>query len=221
MQGNPISGGADAEAAGPDGAGSSRRTQAARSAATKDALVRAARALFAEHGFAAVGTEAIVRAAGVTRGAMYHQFADKTELFAAVFEAVEAETTQRIDDVVSNAGSADPIELMKLGAATWLRVCAEAEVHRIVLVEAPAVLGWQRWREVGMRYGLGLVQSLLSYAMEVGRLRRQPVEPLAHVLIGALDEAALYVAQAADPARAQAEVGAVLEDLVTALALPA
>jgi AcrR family transcriptional regulator len=198
---------------------SGRRSQADRSAATKQALVRAARPLFAAHGFAAIGTEAIVRAAGVTRGAMYHHFADKTELFAAVFEAVEADTTRRIDEVVSNAGLPDPVELMKLGAATWLDVCAEPEVHRIVLVEAPAVLGWARWREVGMRHGMGLVRSLLGYTIEVGRIRRQPVEPLAHVLMGALDEAALYVAQAADPARARREVGAVLADLIDALAV--
>jgi AcrR family transcriptional regulator len=195
------------------------RTQAQRSAATKEALVAAARPLFAANGFAGVGTEAIVRAAGVTRGALYHQFADKAELFAAVFEEVEAAVTQRIDQVVSGSGLTDPIELMKLGAHAWLDACAEPEVHRIVLVEAPAVLGWLRWREVGLRYGMGLVQSLLSYAIQVGRIRHQPVEPLAHVLIGALDEAALYVAQsdAADEARVAAV--AVLEELVGALAV--
>jgi AcrR family transcriptional regulator len=194
-----------------------QRSQAARSAATREALIGAARPMFAEHGFGKVGTESIVRSAGVTRGALYHQFADKTELFAAVFEQVEAELTQRIDAVVSNAGTADPVELMKLGAATWMLACTEPEVHRIVLVEAPAVLGYQRWREVGLRYGLGLVQSLLGYAMEVGAIRRQPTEPLAHVLIGALDEAALYVAQAADRQTALAEVTVVLNDLMTAL----
>jgi AcrR family transcriptional regulator len=195
------------------------RTQAQRSAATKDALVRAARPLFAEHGFAAVGTEAIVRVAGVTRGALYHQFTDKTELFAAVFEIVEAELTRRIDDAVSNSGRTDPIDLMKLGARAWLDACAEPEAHRIVLVEAPAVLGWQRWREVGLRYGLGLVQSLLDYAMQMGRIRQQPLEALAHVLIGALDEAALYVAQSAEPDQARADVVLVLEDLLAALAV--
>jgi AcrR family transcriptional regulator len=196
-----------------------RRTQAERSAATRDALVRAARPLFAEHGFAGVGTEAIVRAAGVTRGAMYHQFADKSDLFAAVFEAVEADLTQRIGAAVDGAGLSDPIELMKLGARTWLDACAEPEAHRIVLVEAPAVLGLDRWREVGLRYGLGLVQTLLAYAISVGRLRQQPVEPLAHVFIGALDEAALYVAQSAEPDAARAGVVRVLEDLIDALAI--
>jgi AcrR family transcriptional regulator len=196
------------------------RTQVERSAATKDALLRAARPLFAADGFGGVGTEAIVRAAGVTRGAMYHQFADKTELFAAVFEAVEAEVTQRIGAAVLAAGASDPLAAMKLGAHTWLDACADPDVHRIVLVEAPAVLGWERWREIGLQHGLGLVQGLLAHAIEVGRIRPQPVTPLAHVLIGALDEAALYVARSADPKRAQAEVGAVLDDLVDALAAP-
>lgn len=195
------------------------RTQAARSAATKDALIRAARPMFATSGFAGVATEAIVQAAGVTRGAMYHQFADKTELFAAVFEAVEVEVTQRIDDAVSGAGLSDPIALMRLGAHAWLAACADPEVQRIVLVEAPAVLGWQRWREVGLRHGMGLVQGLLTYAIEVGRIRAQPPAPLAHVLIGALDEAALYVAGAADQDAARAEMGAVFDDLIAALAV--
>jgi AcrR family transcriptional regulator len=195
------------------------RTQSQRSAATKDALIGAARPLFAAEGFAGVATEAIVRAAGVTRGALYHQFADKTELFAAVFEIVEAELTRRIGEAVDASGLSDPVELMKLGARTWLDACAEPEAHRIVLVEAPAVLGWIRWREVGLRHGLGLVQALLSYAMEVGSIRQQPVEPLAHVLIGALDEAALYVAQAEQPDQARAEVVAVLEDLLAAMAI--
>lgn len=194
------------------------RSQAARSAATRDALVRAARPRFAARGYAGVGTEEIVRAAGLTRGALYHHFADKTDLFAAVFEVVEGELTQRIGAAVDGSGLSDPVQLMRLGARTWLDACAEPEAHRIVLVEAPAVLGWARWREVGLRYGLGLVQGLLGYAMDTGRVRRRPVEPLAHVLIGALDEAALFVAQSDAPDRARAEVVAVLEDLLTALA---
>ncbi len=194
-----------------------RRAQADRSAATRDALVAAARPLFAADGFAGVGTEAIVRAAGVTRGALYHQFADKTALFAAVFEAVEAEVTARIGAAVGGSGASDPLVLMKLGAGAWLDACADPEVQRIVLVEGPAVLGWARWREIGLRHGMGLVHGLLAVAIEQGRIAEQPVEPLAHVLIGALDEAALYVAQSADQAAARSAVGAVVEQLVDAL----
>ncbi len=193
------------------------RTQAARSAATRQALVAAARPLFAAHGFD-VGTEAIVRAAGVTRGALYHQYADKTELFAAVVEAVEAEATERLVAAVSGAAGGDPIAMMRTGVAVWLEVCVEPEVQRILLVEAPSVLGYARWREIESRYGMGLVRELLKQAMARGRIREQPVEPLAHVLLAVVSEAALYLARADDPARARVEMAAVLDDLVSGLA---
>lgn len=198
-----------------------RRTQADRSAATRDALVAAARALFAAHGYAGVGTEAIVQAAGVTRGAMYHQFADKAELFAAVFEAVEADVNAALARSGEESGIADPIEAMELGANAWLDACADPEVQQIVLLDAPAVLGWERWRKIGMQYGMGLVEALLTYAMEVGRIADQPVRPLAHVLMGALDEAALYVARSDDQDVARADMRRVVAQLVGALAVPA
>jgi AcrR family transcriptional regulator len=197
------------------------RTQAERSAATKDALIRAARPLFAADGFAGVATEAIVRAAGVTRGAMYHQFADKTELFAAVFEQVEVDLTAGIGAAVDGSGETDPIALMKLGARGWLEACAAPEVHRIALIDAPVVLGWERWREIGLRHGMGLVQSILAWAIEVGRVRQQPVAPLAHIIIGALDEAALFIARADDPDQARQDMIGVLDQVIDALAVPA
>ena len=196
-----------------------RRTQRARSAATRDALLQVAREQFATHGYAGVGTEAIVRAAGVTRGALYHQFADKEALFAAVFEAVEAEVMARIDAAVATSGLADVIELMKLGADTWLDACSDPAISRIILVDAPAVLGWERWREIGLGYGLGMVQGLLTHAISIGRIAEQPVEPLAHVFIGALDEATLYAVRSADREVALREVRAVLRAMIDAFAL--
>lgn len=199
----------------------SRRTQADRSAATRDALVRAARLLFGAQGFGGVGTEAIVRAAGVTRGAMYHQYADKTELFAAVLEGVHLDVTTRIDRAVAEAGQTDPIAVMELGANAWLDACADPEVQRIVLIEAPAVLGWERWREIGMRHGLGLVEASISHAVAMGRVPQQPVKPLAHILIGALDEAALYVARADDPVGAREDMRRVIAQLIGAVTVTA
>jgi AcrR family transcriptional regulator len=195
-----------------------RRSQADRSAATRASLVRAARLLFAEHGFAGVGTETIVAAAGVTRGALYHQFADKTELFEAVYEAIEEDLDSRLGARVAAAGASDPIEVMTLGANAWLDACREQEVQQIVLLDGPAVLGWQRWREIGMRYGLGLIESLLTHAIEVGRIPPQPVRALTHVLVGALDEAGLYIARAEDQAAASEEMRAVIAALVAGLA---
>ena len=198
-----------------------RRTQADRTAATRTALVAAARQLFAEHGYADVGTERVAQAAGVTRGALYHQFADKADLFAAVLEAVEVDLTQRLIDVVAAMPQDDPLAVVAAGAEAWLDASVEPEVRRIALLDGPAVLGWERWREVGMRHGFGLVTGLLSELIEAGAIPAQPIEPVAHVLIGALDEAALYVAQAADPLTARAEAGAVLRRLVIALLGPA
>ena len=146
---------------------------------------------------------------------MYHQFADKAELFAAVFETVEAEVMAGLDAAVSAGAGDDPMaELMQLGAGAWLDACAEPEVHRIVLLDAPAVLGWERWREIGLRYGLGLVEQLLEQAMQMRAIAAQPVAPLAHVLLGALDEAALYVARADDPDRRAPRSSAVLDQLL-------
>jgi AcrR family transcriptional regulator len=194
-----------------------RRTQADRTAATRAALVAAARKLFAEDGYAEVGTERVAHAAGVTRGALYHQFTDKADLFAAVLEAVEIDLTTRLIDAVAASATDDPLAALVAGADAWLDASAEPEVRRIALLDGPAVLGWERWREVGMRHGLGLVTALLTELMDAGAVPAQPIEPLAHVLIGALDEAALYVALAADPARARVEAGAVLRRLVAAV----
>ena len=198
-----------------------RRTQADRTAATRAALVAAARQLFAEHGYADVGTERVAQAAGVTRGALYHQFADKADLFAAVLEAVEVDLTQRLIDVVAAMPQDDPLAVVAAGAEAWLDASVEPEVRRIALLDGPAVLGWERWREVGMRHGFGLVTGLLGELIEAGAIPAQPIEPVAHVLIGALDEAALYVALAADPLTARAEAAAVLRRLVIALLGPA
>jgi AcrR family transcriptional regulator len=195
-----------------------RRSQADRSAATRSSLVAAARLLFAEHGFAGVGTETIVAAAGVTRGALYHQFSDKTELFEAVYEAIEEDLARELEELIAKVGATDPIEVMKLGADAWLHACGEREVQQIVLLDGPAVLGWQRWREIGMRYGLGLIEGLLTHAIEVGRIPPQPVRALAHVLVGALDEAGLYVARAEDQAAASEEMRTVIATLLAGLA---
>jgi AcrR family transcriptional regulator len=196
----------------------STNKQEQRSRATRERLLAAARALFAERGYAAVGTEEIVRAAGVTRGALYHQFRDKEQLFEAVFEEVEAETTQRIAEAALTNAATDPLGALHAGARAFLAVCAEPEVERIALLDAPAVLGWQRWREIGFRHGLGLVAATLQAGMDAGAIARQPLTPLAHLLLGALDEGALLVARAADPATARAEVEEVIDRLLDGLA---
>jgi AcrR family transcriptional regulator len=195
-----------------------RPTQAARAAATRDALVSAARALFAERGYVDVGTEEIVGAAGLTRGALYHHFTDKVELFAAAFEEVETETNTRIAEAVAASGTTDPVAAMRAGAAAFFDICTDPQLARIMLLDAPSVLGWERWSEISNRHNMGLVQGLLGQAITGGRIPPQPIPPLAHTLLGALREAALYLARADDRAQARADVGAVMDRLIESLA---
>ena len=186
-----------------------------RSEVTRRRLVTAARTLFGARGFADVGTEEVVRAAGVTRGALYHQFRDKADLFAAVAEEVEAEIAERI---ASTTGvEAEPVDALRTGARLFLDACAAPEVERIILLDAPAVLGWEAWRDLTDRYGLGLVQFGLQSAIEAGAIVPQPVAPLAHVLIGALNESALYVARAEDPVAAREQCVAIIDRILHGL----
>jgi len=193
-----------------------RGTKAAQSEATRAKLVKVARRLFAKKGFSAVGTEEIVRKAGVTRGALYHQFEDKKDLFRAVFEQVECEIAQ---DIATRAAAeaADFFQLLRVGTRLWMDAALDPDVSRIVLLDAPSVLGFDEWREIVARHGLGLIAGGLGEAMEAGAIARQPVMPLAHVITGALDAAALYVADADDPVAARKEMDPVLERLIDTL----
>jgi AcrR family transcriptional regulator len=192
-----------------------RRTQAERSDATRAALVAAARPLFAERGYAGVGAEEIVQAAGVTRGALYHHFGGKSGLLEAVYRQIEKELT---DEIVAGAlGGSDPLEAMRLAIGVAMDASTAPDVQRIVLLDAPAVLGWERWREIAADYGLGLIEGSLQAAIEAGQIPEQPVKPLAHLLMGALDEAVMLVARAEDQQAAKAEVTATLDRLLVAL----
>jgi AcrR family transcriptional regulator len=198
--------------------GSARRTQAERTAATRAQLLAAARKLFADKGFSEVSTQEIVAAAGVTRGALYHQFADKAELFAAVHEAVETDLVADVGAAIAAADPAGPLSAMRLGARLFLDHCVAPDVQQIVLIDAPSVLGWERWRAIGLKYGLGVIETMLGQAIAAGEIPEQPLRPTAHVLLGALDEAALYVSRAEDRDAARAEMDAVCERLIAGIA---
>jgi AcrR family transcriptional regulator len=189
-----------------------RSRKAEQSEATRSALIAAARELFAQRGYAGVGTEEIVRAAGVTRGALYHHFEGKEQLFRAVYEDIEAELVQ---EIAAGAMSAtDPVQALRGGARAWLDACEDPAVQRIALLDGPSVLGWEQWREIGLKYGFGLVEGTLKAAMEAGLIEEQPVRPLAHLVLGAIDEAAMVVARADDDGRTRAEVGEAVERFI-------
>jgi len=193
-----------------------KRTQVERSEATRRVLIDAARELFGARGYGDVGTEEIVARAGVTRGALYHQFADKKDLFRAVLENLEQDIIQRLGEQVV-AKASGPGEALMATVAAWLNASEEPEVQQIMLIDAPGVLGWHEWREIGQRHALGEAMLMLEAAMEEGTVARQPVGPLAHVVVGALDEAVLYIAGAEDRDTARAEMTDVLQRLISGL----
>lgn len=191
-----------------------RRRQSERTAATREALIDAARLLFTERGYEGVGTEEIVRAAGVTRGALYHHFDGKAELLDAVYMRLEAESTERVARIVLDSEFESPVAAMKAGIEAFLDECAKPELRQIALHDAPAVLGWDRWREIAAVNGLGLIEASLGAAIEAGEIRPLPVKTLAHLLLGALDEAAMLVSRDEDPAdlaEVTATLGALLD----------
>jgi len=204
----------DNEQEGPRGL---RRTQAERSQATRGALIEASRTLFGARSYAEVSTEEIVREAGVTRGALYHHFEDKRHLFEAVYEQIEAELAERVARGSRRAGAASPLTTMQVGAELFLEVCTEPEVQRIVLLDGPSVLGWDRWRAIAAEHGLGLIEASLRAAIDAGAIPPQPVIPLAHLLMGALDEAAILVARAEAPEQTREEVRQTIKSLLAGL----
>jgi AcrR family transcriptional regulator len=192
-----------------------RSRMAERAEETRDALISAARELFGQRGFAAVGTEEIVHKARLTRGALYHHFASKEDLFRAVYEAVERDLAEQIAATALLA--ADPGQALRAGAHAFLDACEDPEVSRIALIDSPSVLGWEQWRKIGIQYGLGLVQATLEAAMEAGLIERQPVRPLAHLLLGSMDEAGMLVARARDDGQTKQEVVAAIDRYLDAL----
>ena len=183
--------------------------------ATRDALIQAALDLFTERGYPGVGTEEIVARAKVTRGALYHHFRDKRDLFRAVHERVERELMERV--AARMEGADGPWELMMAGMRSFLDACDEPAVKQIALTDAPVVLGWAEWREIDNDHGLGLARAALSGAIDAGVMRPVAVDPMAHLLVAALSEAAFVIANADHPRKARKEVEGALVDLLEGL----
>ncbi len=196
-----------------------KTTQATRGEATRKRLIGAARRLFARHGYAEVGTNEIVRAAKTTRGGLYYHFEDKKDLLRAVHVQVEEELAGAIAEKLAGAAG-DPLKMMAIGAGAFLDACVDPKFARIALIDAPSVLGWQEWREVDEKYGLGLIAALIELGISEGVLPSQPVKPLAHLLLGAVGEAGLMVANAEHPQSTRAEVESAMIALLESLRGP-
>lgn len=194
------------------------RTQAERLAATRAALLKEARTIFAASGYEAAATEEIVKRAKVTRGALYHHFKDKRALFEAVVVEVARGIAGTIDDMAVPV--ADPLGALVEGTRAFLDACLDPAVRRIYLIDAPAVLGWHRWREIDAPHG---VRSLREGVAAVLAGRPDPslaVEPVTFLLAGAFNEAALWIAEARDEKTARREMDRVLEEFIARLFAP-
>lgn len=169
-------------------------TQRARAVTTRASIVLVARALFAEAGFHATGTTEIAARAGLTRGALYHHFADKEELFCEVFRLVAAELVERSNSaVMSLSGDLWP-QVTAAFRQYLLLVADNDEYRRILLVDGPAVLGWARWRDLQSEFVAQGTANALEMLMADGLVMRQPAMPLACMIQAALHDAALTIA---------------------------
>lgn len=192
-----------------------RVSNAARNAATRAALIDAGRDLFGELGYNAVGTEEIVRTAGVTRGAMYHHFRTKRDLFAAVFDAVESEMVAFVLDALApTAGKGDSWDAALTGVSAFLEFCADGAVERIAILDAPSVLDTETRREIANKHGRMLLKATLTALIDDGEIRPQPVDALTQLLVGALVEGATYAAESEDPEQARREVLELVEKML-------
>jgi AcrR family transcriptional regulator len=184
--------------------------------ATRDRLIEAGRELFGERGYEGTSIEAILRAAGVARGALYHHFDTKEALFDAVLDRVVAEIAAAAAEAAR--ATEDPVESLRAGCGKWLEMALDPAVQRIALLDPPAVVGWTRWRELDEQHVLGGLRASLHRLAAEGRLPEEQVGPLAHMVLAALNEAALMIARADDQGAAlksgQAAVDTLLERLV-------
>jgi AcrR family transcriptional regulator len=199
----------------PPPARTARRTQAERSATTREALLTAAKDLFAEGGYAATGREQIAQRAGVTRGALYHHFSSKQALFRAVVESLERGACVQI--AVAAMRGSDALDQLRRGCAAFLDSALEPAFQRVVLVDGPAVLGWQAWREIDADNGAALLREGLAHVLSPASRQSGSLEVLTRLLLGALNEAAFLVANDPSPRRARRDVGRSVDDLLSAL----
>jgi len=191
--------------------------QAERRAATTEAILKAGRRLFGERGFAATTIDDIAEAAQVAKGAVYHHFATKEAVFEAVFDLVSRDLVADIDRAVR--AEKDVLGAMVAGTQHYFTACAKGPTCQIILRDGPAVLGWERWREIDAQHFGGKFPRALTAAMDTGLIARQPIEPLARLLLGAVTEAAVACAGRSDVLKAGSEYSRAFKSLIEALRL--
>jgi len=194
-----------------------RQTQAARSEATRAALLAAARQLFASDGYRGASAEAIVALAGVSRGALQHHFGDKHSLFVAVYEQVESDVVRLTAEAGMAVSHHDPLEVLRAGCHAYLDAVLDPAIQRICAIDGPAVLSPEIRDEITDRYALGLVREVVQQAVAQGEIDDVPVEPLTKMLLAAVVAAAQFVATATDAEAARTEAGQTVDVLLLSL----
>jgi AcrR family transcriptional regulator len=169
----------------------------ARGAATREHLVDVATRLFAERGYEETSIETVLEEASVSRGSLYHHFKNKEALFEAVLEAIENDVGLRVMEAAE--ATTDPNAALRLGALAWVHLAGDPVVQRVLLVDAPAVLGWERWRALEERHALGLIKAALGAIAEQGDLDAALIDVLSHVILASINEIALLVARSDHP----------------------
>jgi AcrR family transcriptional regulator len=183
--------------------------------ATRASLVEVAIELFAAHGYDGTAIPAVLEAAGISRGALYHHFESKEALFEAVLRSVEAQAMLKVTRAAS--GATDPLDGLRRGCAAYLAMCRDPVVRQISLIDAPAVVGWERWREIDEQHAFGLVKAAIAAIAAEGRVRRELVDVMAHMVLAALLEVALLVARADEGRLAIRRGQQAVDELLTAL----
>jgi AcrR family transcriptional regulator len=168
----------------------------ARGEATRGQLIAIATRMFAERGYEDTSVEAVLSEAGVSRGSLYHHFPSKEALFGAVAEDVE--TRVGAQTLLAARGSEGPVEALRAGFVAWIRLAGDPVVRRILLIDGPSVLGWERWRAMEEHHALGLVRTAVQVIADQGQVRPDLVGMLAHVLLASVNELALLVARSDD-----------------------
>lgn len=189
------------------------RTERGRS--TREQLVAVATRMFTDRGYDGTSVEAVLRASGVSRGALYHHFPGKDALFAAALDALQ----DRVDEhmVAAGRGCSSPAEALRAGCLAWIRLAADPAVQQILLIDAPAVLGWQRWREMDEQRTLGRVRSAMEAIADAGLLRVEQVDFFAHALLAIMNEIAIMIAQSEDGASTARAAETSVEELLARL----
>jgi AcrR family transcriptional regulator len=182
---------------------------------TRARLIAAGRELFGKQGYDATSTAAILEKAGIARGALYHHFASKEELFDAVLQAAVAEMA---GDVTRAAREAkDPVEALRVACRAWLELALDPALQRISLIDAPAVVGWSRWRELDEQHSLGALRANLRAIAEEGRIPAERVDFFAHMIIASVTEAALVIVRADDQRAAHEQAAAAVDAMIDGL----